>query len=921
MKKRFVNSILSVFLVLLLVSAMVPQLGSVAYAQEPGEKYLGPAYLGRDVNTPSARVVKIGGKYWYVIGYNGTGVASEKGEVVLLMDESLGSAPYDSKNLKYKGSKLQNTIDNYINESFTAAEKGAIIPRQLKAMNVDSHNDDWWWDNCQNVDEVPYEGVTALAWPLSAKEACAVNKNLRNIHQQYWLRSLGTVPTWDWDYDYYRTDYLMSIVWEDGDVDIQDWAENISYWKGVRPALKLKMEDIVFTTSDNPRSSRLTLKDDAHKNFSVEDCFNSINKDGELVVHYENAVPGSDEYISYIIENNGEIKKYQRCGRVESASGSVTLGKLSLQSGDKLYVFNEQDNGNKTDYSSELIEISTKPGHEWAFWYFDGGVEKANAYYYCKKNNKHVEHKNATVTYVPPVRKCDEYVSVDFTVSISAEDSLDGATHQMSGQSVLKPLGHDWGETEYTWSDDNKKVTARRVCGRDGTHIETETVGTTMEVTQAPTCTSTGLATYKSNPFANKAFAVQTKTGVELPVDSEAHDWDNGVVIEAQNVCGGRGKKYTCSRCNTTKIESLGGHKWEEEKSVLIAPTCEENGEKSYKCSMCEAFNLDELELINPLGHDWVNGTITITKNATCTEDGVKTYTCFHDSTHIKTEVIPKTGHTPNDAVRENEVKPTCENAGSYDEVVYCQTCGAEISREKKTVKALGHNWGAWTQTKAATCTRDGAEERVCSNDGNHKQTRVIEALGHDWGDWVVTKEATETEEGSETRSCKRVTGHTETRSIPKKRSERDVIYRNTAGDGTQWTKGSTATAVFTFNRTIDDGSTFSHFTGIKVDGRDVAESDYTAEPGSVIVELKPAYLETLAAGEHTITALFDDGNNASAKFTIADKNSGGGGSGKDGKGSPGTGDDNTMGVWMAILLTALSGTAVMTYARKRRKN
>ena len=52
-------------------------------------------------------------------------------------------------------------------------------------------------------------------------------------------------------------------------------------------------------------------------------------------------------------------------------------------------------------------------------------------------------------------------------------------------------------------------------------------------------------------------------------------------------------------------------------------------------------------------------------------------------------------------------------------------------------------------------------------------------------------------------------------------------------------------------------------------------------------------------------------------RFIIDDKNL----RYKGGKGSPGTGDDNTMGVWMAILLTALSGTAVMTYARKRRKN
>ena len=65
------------------------------------------------------------------------------------------------------------------------------------------------------------------------------------------------------------------------------------------------------------------------------------------------------------------------------------------------------------------------------------------------------------------------------------------------------------------------------------------------------------------------------------------------------------------------------------------------------------------------------------------------------------------------------------------------------------------------------------------------------------------------------------------------------------------------------------DEETFSHFTGIQVDGKDVDEADYTAESGSVIIKLKPEYLESLSVGEHTITAKVDDGGDSSAKFTI----------------------------------------------------
>ena len=47
--------------------------------------------------------------------------------------------------------------------------------------------------------------------------------------------------------------------------------------------------------------------------------------------------------------------------------------------------------------------------------------------------------------------------------------------------------------------------------------------------------------------------------------------------------------------------------------------------------------------------------------------------------------------HTPASAVEENLVNATCTADGSYDEVVYCSECSEELSRETKTIPALGH--------------------------------------------------------------------------------------------------------------------------------------------------------------------------------------------------------------------------------------
>lgn len=59
---------------------------------------------------------------------------------------------------------------------------------------------------------------------------------------------------------------------------------------------------------------------------------------------------------------------------------------------------------------------------------------------------------------------------------------------------------------------------------------------------------------------------------------------------------------------------------------------------------------------------------------------------------------------------------------------------------------------------------------------------------------------------------------------------------------------------------TVRADGDFSKFTGVKVDGELVDSSNYTATEGSTIIEFKADYLETLDAGEHTVTVVFTDG-------------------------------------------------------------
>ena len=76
--------------------------------------------------------------------------------------------------------------------------------------------------------------------------------------------------------------------------------------------------------------------------------------------------------------------------------------------------------------------------------------------------------------------------------------------------------------------------------------------------------------------------------------------------------------------------------------------------------------------------------------------------------------------------------------------------CGS--ANNESVEKCKTHKWGEYTTVKAATCTEDGQQERVCSVCGE-KQTKVIKAA-HTWGEYVVKQAASCSAVGQEEREC-----------------------------------------------------------------------------------------------------------------------------------------------------------------------
>ncbi|MCH5197881.1 MAG: hypothetical protein J1E34_03145, partial [Oscillospiraceae bacterium] len=151
---------------------------------------------------------------------------------------------------------------------------------------------------------------------------------------------------------------------------------------------------------------------------------------------------------------------------------------------------------------------------------------------------------------------------------------------------------------------------------------------------------------------------------------------------------------------------------------------------------------------------DTIKENVTV-KEATCTENGIKTVKCSLCN-EVESTVLPAPGHTKNKAVTENYVAASCTSEGSYDSVIYCAVCKEELSRNRVTlpIDKNGHVWNEWTVTTPATCTEDGIQIRFCTADSSHYETKIVAASGHRWSKWVTVTEATSASDGLERRTC-----------------------------------------------------------------------------------------------------------------------------------------------------------------------
>ncbi len=191
---------------------------------------------------------------------------------------------------------------------------------------------------------------------------------------------------------------------------------------------------------------------------------------------------------------------------------------------------------------------------------------------------------------------------------------------------------------------------------------------------------------------------------------------------------------YTCSHdASHTYTETVAALGHTEVIDKAVPATCENTGLTEGKhCSVCSEILVAQT-LIAELGHDYVG---VVTKDSTCTETGIRTFTCTNDAKHQYTEVIELKAHS---IVNVDKKDATCENAG-WEAYEYCSTCTYTTF---KAIPETGHSFdmanGVLTRPAQLNGEwADGYYTYTCTNDNAHTTTKTVKRADYSEYDSLI---------------------------------------------------------------------------------------------------------------------------------------------------------------------------------------
>ena len=333
-------------------------------------------------------------------------------------------------------------------------------------------------------------------------------------------------------------------------------------------------------------------------------------------------------------------------------------------------------------------------------------------------------------------------------------------TKLSSGKTIAKKA--------HTW--DAGKITKKATCTVNGTKTYTCTsckatktsriaaTGHTKELRNVKTATCAH-AGYTGDTYCKKCNK-KLATGKTIP--QKAHTWNKGVVTTAAT-CTKKGvRTYTCTVCKGTRKAAIAatGHRNKVLKNARRATCAKAGYTGDTYCKDCNA-KLSSGKTIAKKAHTWDAGKVT--KKATCTVKGTKTYTCKICKA-TKTSSIAATGHRHTEL--RNVKKATCGQEG-YTGDTYCKDCKAKVSSGKVIAKTP-HKNKIVKFAKESTCKLEGYTGDIfCYDCGSLiEEGAVIDKLEHIWDSGKITVQPTAAKTGVRTYTCENC-GATKKTTIP----------------------------------------------------------------------------------------------------------------------------------------------------------
>ena len=284
-----------------------------------------------------------------------------------------------------------------------------------------------------------------------------------------------------------------------------------------------------------------------------------------------------------------------------TAASEVTTPALCEEKGVTTYTatFTNTEFEQQTKTETDVEKLGHTYGEPTYEWTQEGSEWKCTAKRTCGRVAAHTETETVTAeNAVKTPAKCEEMGVTTYTATFTNT----AFSQQTKDETDIDALDHNYGEPTYEWdfADGKWTCTAKRTCGRDAAHTETETVTATSVIAKDATCEDKGNTTYTAT-FENPVFTAQTKTVTDI--EALGHRflnflkwvWDGFNHAIAWLTCDNNPEHV-----QTIDISST--------VDTVDEPTCTEDGYNYYVATIDVAgkiYTTVNVETVDQLGHDW----------------------------------------------------------------------------------------------------------------------------------------------------------------------------------------------------------------------------------------------------------------------------------------------------------------------------